>query len=165
MTDFSEVVLEKAAREKLIEEIAAYAETDLLCYFAEEEALYARQCEIWEPVLRAIEAHYGETLERTQGIMPVAQPAFWRAQVGKELSAYDDAALVAFATLVTNLGSVLLALAIRHALIEMPAALDAAQLDEAYQQGEWGDDADIAQALSEKADKAEQAYAYLRAPA
>lgn len=161
MIDFTEVTLEKSARTKLIDEIAAYAETDLLCYFAEDEALYARQCESWEPILRAIEAHYGETLVRTQGIMPVAQPAFWRTQAAGELQAYDDAALVAFATLVTNLGSVLLALAVTHALIDMPQALAAAQLDEEYQQSEWGEDTDIAKILREKADKARAAQAFL----
>ncbi len=161
MTDFSEVSLPKKARNNLIEEIAAYAETDLLCYFAEDEKLYALQQASWEPILKWAEAHYEVDLNRTQGIMPVEQSPFWRAQMMEEMSVFDDPALVAFATLVTNLGSVFLALVLYKQAFDAEAVLAAAQLDEEYQQQEWGDDADIAKELAEKAVKVKAAGEYL----
>jgi chaperone required for assembly of F1-ATPase len=161
MTDFKDVVLQADARAKLIDEIAAYAETDLLCYFAEEEKLYAKQVDSWEPILQWLEAEYEVKLNRTQGVMPVPQEPFWRAQMSEFLSAFDDAALVAFATLVTNLGSVLLAWALYSQAFDLKAILAASQLDEEYQQAEWGDDDQIKADLAEKAKKTRAAQAYL----
>ncbi len=161
MSDFNDVTLAPEARTNLIDEISAYAETDLLCYFADEEALYERQLASLEPILKWVEGHYGVGLNRTQGIMPIAQEPFWRAQVSEELSALDDAGLVAFATLVTNLGSVFLALALYKQAFEMEVVLAASQLDEEYQQAEWGDDDQIKADLAQKASKSRTAQAHL----
>jgi len=59
--------------EPLIEGLARYAETDLLCYRAEETALAAQQAEKWQPVLDWLALQHDAPLRVTQGVMPVSQ--------------------------------------------------------------------------------------------
>lgn len=56
MTDFSQATLDVQQRNNLLAELSAYADTDLLCYFADEPRLYAQQVRQWEPILRAVES-------------------------------------------------------------------------------------------------------------
>ena len=66
--------------------LVPYGETDTLCYRADpEEPLYRRQLELWEPLLRTVEARHGVRLERvvasTARSRPKPSPAcapFWK---------------------------------------------------------------------------------------
>lgn len=164
MTDFRHVTLEPHQRESLLEELTAYAQTDLLCYFATEEALYARQCAIWEPVLCWIETQWNLQISRTQGIMPIQQPAELTERCRRLLQACDDAALVALAQMITGLGSILLAFACLQQHLTVQQAITASQLDETSQQAEWGGDPEIQQQLEKKAQAIRQAAAFLAIP-
>lgn len=161
MTDFSQATLDEQQRANLIAELAAYADTDLLCYFADEPKLYSQQVRLWEPPLRALEEAWSLQITRTRGVMPVAQPMELKQQCERVLSAYDDGALVAMAQLVTRLGSVLLAIAVQCKAVSIDEALIAAELDEGYQADEWGADADIAERLAHRGEKVRAAHSYL----
>lgn len=163
MTDYAAIELEPEARTNLIDELAAYSETDLLCYFAEEPKLYARQCALWEPTLAWVEAQIDQPITRTQGIIPVSQPSELRPYFQDWLSAMDDGELVAAAQMVTGLGSVMLTLALIKGEITLEEALEAARLDEEFQQEEWGEDEAIEAKLAEKAEKIRAAHAYVLA--
>lgn len=118
-----------------------YAETDTLCYRADpEEALFARQQAVWEPVLTAFETRHGLRFERVCGIMHRAQPEATLVALRSRLeaaSAFDLAAL-------RNLSSLAASLVIALAALEPDADLDAlwhaASLEEEWQADLWGRD-------------------------
>ena len=91
-----------------------YAETDTLCYRADpEEALFARQQEVWEPVLTSFEARHGLRFERVCGIIHRAQPEATLAALRSLLeaaSAFDLAALRNLSSLAASLVIALAAL-------------------------------------------------------
>ena len=63
------------AREATAEQVAEYAASDLLCYFAgEPESLHQRQVEAWEPILQRAERELALVFVRTTGIIHTAQP-------------------------------------------------------------------------------------------
>lgn len=161
MTDFSNATLDSQQRNNLLAELSAYADTDLLCYFADEPRLYAQQVRQWEPILRSIEAQLKLQIIRTRGVMPVAQPIELKQQCEAFLAAYNDAGLVAMAQLITRLGSVLLAFALVKCGIALEQALEAAALDEGYQADEWGADEDTTARLAHRAGKVREAWEFL----
>jgi chaperone required for assembly of F1-ATPase len=62
-------------RDAVIEEVAAYAGTDLVCYRAERPAaLAARQRAAWQPLIDWVARRYDVHLVVTTGVMPVEQP-------------------------------------------------------------------------------------------
>jgi chaperone required for assembly of F1-ATPase len=65
-----------AQRDEVVEIIAAYGQSDLLCYRAvAPAALIARQAAGWDPVLDWAEAALGARLVVTAGVVHVAQPS------------------------------------------------------------------------------------------
>ena len=61
------------APEATVAAIAKYAETDLLCYRAEDPALAERQAALWDPWIDWAARELGVELAVTHGIMPVGQ--------------------------------------------------------------------------------------------
>src|SRR3546814_8365484 len=56
--------------------IAAYAASDLFCYRDDRDAaLQAEQAAAWDPLLAWAEGRHGIAFTRTQGVLPVDQPA------------------------------------------------------------------------------------------
>lgn len=161
MTDFSQATLTPSQREQLLDELASYADTDLLCYFADEPSLYSRQVRCWEPALKALESQWNVEIARTKGLMPIAQPPELKQHCLDVLARYEDTALVAMAQMVTRLGSVLLSIAVQMGMVSLDEALAAAALDEGYQMDEWGEDDDMQARIAERADKVRAAHAWL----
>lgn len=127
-------------------EIAKYAETDLLCYRADEPPeLVARQRQTWQPLLDWAAERYDAALIVTQGIAPVPQAPAALAAIERAVAAHDTMALVALHLATTCCGSVVLALALLAGEITPDEAFAAAQLDESYQIERWGEDAEQAQ--------------------
>lgn len=127
-------------KEKAVEEVMAYAQTDVLCYRAEETALIARQREQWDPVIAWIEARYDVHIETTSGIMPLAQASLTVARLQAAASNMDAFELGAFSVLVRGLGSLMLALAVKEKYMSAEEAYAASRVDEAFQRERWGDD-------------------------
>lgn len=121
--------------------IAAYAESDLLCYRAEAPAtLVERQVAAWDPPLRWAERRYGVAFVVTHGIVHIAQPAATIARMAETVVAYDDFRLAALQTLTTISGSLVLALAVAEDAMTRDAAWAAADIDEIWQAEQWGED-------------------------
>lgn len=125
--------------------IAEYGATDLLCYRADSPAaLQQRQAERWDPVLEWADKALGARLNPAQGVMFVAQPQEALDSLKKRVQALDPFRLTAFHDLVSLSGSLVLGFA--TALDHLPAqeAWDLSQLDEVWQQEQWGVDDEAA---------------------
>jgi chaperone required for assembly of F1-ATPase len=135
-----------AAREGLAGEVARYAGSDLLCYFAEgPQALIDRETAAWSPLLDWAEAELGLRFNRAAGIIHCAQPPETVAAVGRLAAELDDPALSALAYAAPLLGSAVLALALHRGRLSGEAAFDLSRIDEAYQEEFWGVDAEAAE--------------------
>jgi chaperone required for assembly of F1-ATPase len=135
-----------AAREAHIDAIAAYGETELLCYRAEHPAdLVERQHEAWQPLLDWAAARFQAPLVNTAGVMPRPQPAAALAALRAAVAGYDDLLLAALAVAVQTSGSLVVGLAMAEGRLDAEQAFAVAELDESYQIERWGEEAEAAQ--------------------
>jgi chaperone required for assembly of F1-ATPase len=131
-----------AQREAVIDEIARYAGSDLVCYRAGDPArLVEAQKAAWDPVLAWARADLGAHFFLSEGVMHVAQPdaaiAAVRTAVETIVSPF---ALAALSVLTSLSGSVLIALAHVAGRLDTEQAWDTAHVDERYQESVWGED-------------------------
>jgi len=125
----------------LVEEIAGYGHSDLICYRAEEPPSLARkQEETWQPLVAWAAKRYDVALNVTSGIMAVEQPAHALATFRRVLEACDLFALTALAAATGSAGSLVIALALMEGRLSADEAADAALLDELFQAEKWGRD-------------------------
>lgn len=130
-------------RDETIRCLLSYAETDTLCYRAEEgEALHERQLEVWEPLLAAAEARWDVHFERIGGIIHRPQPGATLARMEAVLAAESDFALAALRTLASLAASLVVALAAIAPDADAQALWNAANLEEDWQAALWGKDAE-----------------------
>ncbi|HRO32706.1 MAG TPA: ATP12 family protein [Brevundimonas sp.] len=133
-------------RQAVAEEIAAYAGSDLLCYPAEApRGLVERQARDWTPWLDWAARELDVTLAPSSGIVHRTQDAAALARVQDHALALDDFALTGLATLTPLLGSAILALAVQRGALDAEAAFDLSRLEEAFQEDQWGVDAEAAE--------------------
>ena len=130
-------------REPVAGEIAAYVGSDLLCYLAEHPSnLVAEQAREWTPWREWAVGELGVIVEPTQGIIHRAQPPESIARVRDLALELDDFALTALAMAVPLLGSAILGLAVQRGALGGAAAFELSRLDEAFQERQWGVDAE-----------------------
>jgi chaperone required for assembly of F1-ATPase len=134
------------AREATADQIADYAASDLLCYFAgEPESLHQRQVEAWEPVLHRAERELTLVFVRTTGITHAAQPQETLAKVKALALELDDFNLTGVAFGTPLFGSGVLAFALQRGWLTGEEAYTLSRVDEAYQQEKWGIDEEAAE--------------------
>lgn len=122
--------------------IARYGETDLLCYRAEHPPeLALRQTRAWQPWLDWAERTYGARLRPTTGIVHVSQDPAALAALRHAVAIQSPDALAALGIAVPTLGSLVLGLALAEGALDAGMADTLANLDEAFQAGQWGEDA------------------------
>jgi chaperone required for assembly of F1-ATPase len=128
-------------RTTLVEEIAGYGHSDLICYRTEEPpALAQRQEEAWQPLIAWAAERYDVALNVTSAIVAVEQPAHALATFRRVLTACDLFALTALAAATGMAGSLVIALALMEGRLGPDEAADAALLDELFQAQKWGSD-------------------------
>ena len=133
----------KDQRALVVDEIAGFGGTDLLCYRAEYPTeLIDAQTEGWDPVLAWLGNHHGITLNVARGVVVVDQPDEAISAIRSLVDGYDDCALAALHTVTNITGSVVLALALFEGEIDQEQAWTLSRLDEDYQSRHWGQDAD-----------------------
>ena len=121
--------------------IAAYGQTDLLCYRAEAPAeLVRRQATLWQPWLDWAARSHGAKLRVAEGVMHVAQPNAAVAALHEAVSGRPPFVLAGLGILVPALGSLVLGLAVADGVLDAAAAHDLAILDELFQAEKWGED-------------------------
>jgi chaperone required for assembly of F1-ATPase len=134
-----------AQREEIVRAVAAYAETDLLCYRADHPiALAERQERLWQPLLDWVAIRYGAILEVHIGIMPRPQPEDAIARLARAVESLDNLTLAGLQNATSELGSLVLALALLEGRISAEEAFAASQVDETFQIEQWGEDAEAA---------------------
>ena len=86
--------------------IAAYGESDLLCYRADgPEPLVTREAAAWDPLLAGRRTRYDVHFEVTSGVMHRAQPAATLARLAEAVAARDAFDLAALSPIVTITGT------------------------------------------------------------
>jgi chaperone required for assembly of F1-ATPase len=121
--------------------LARYAETDLLCYRAEEPPeLVARQAAQWDPLLDWARERYDIHFELIGGIMHRPQPQATIERLTAAVHACDPLKMAGLSPLVTIGGSLVVGLAVLLEHIEAEAAFDITNLDELWQIEQWGED-------------------------
>jgi chaperone required for assembly of F1-ATPase len=134
------------SREATADQIASYAASDLICYFAEEpQALVERQRAHWGPVLARIEEEAKITFIRAAGIIHQAQPEETLAEVRRLALALDDFGLAGLAFGAALFGSAILGVALQRGWLTGQQAFELSRLDEAWQAEQWGVDAEAAE--------------------
>lgn len=131
------------ARADAIRELIPYAETDTLCYRAEDgEPLHRRQIEVWEPLLTAAEQRWDVHFERVGGIIHRPQPPATLARMKAVLAAEQPFTLAALRNLASLSASLVIALAAIVPDADAEALWNAANLEEDWQAELWGKDAE-----------------------
>lgn len=139
------------------EGLARYAETDLLCYRADDPRLAALQAEGWQPLLDWAARRHDALLRVTAGLMPVAQPPEALAALRRAVLALPPLDLVALGVFVPAFGSLVLGLAVVEGRLDAAEALRLATVDETFQERFWGEDAEAAARRARIAAEVEQA--------
>ncbi len=147
-------------RPRVVDEVAAYGGSDLLCYRAERpDALVQRQEAAWQPVLDWLARRFDAPLQVTCRVIAIPQSEQALNRLHDVVAAQSDLALAALHALTTGLGSLALALAVAEGWMAPAAAAAAAHLDEIYQAEGWGEDAE---ALARRAAMAKEINASAR---
>lgn len=145
------------------DDAAKYLETDLLFYRAGfPEALVQKQAEHWDPVLRWAADALGAHFILGEGIVHVRQPenAVAAARNALPLEAWP---IGAFHVVTTMTGSALLALALKHGLLDGSQVWAAAHVDEDWNSEKWGVDEEVAARRASKFRDFEAAARVLKA--
>ena len=129
----------------IVDGLARYGETDLLCYRAENETLAELQAREWQPVLDWLALHHDAPLRVTRGVMPVTQPPASVAALRRAVAAHGPGELAALGVAVPVLGSLALGLALAAGRVDAAEAHRLSVLDEIFQERHWGTDAEAEQ--------------------
>jgi chaperone required for assembly of F1-ATPase len=131
--------------------LAAYGQTDLLCYRAEgPDDLVARQQAVWDPILAWARERYDVHVETTAGIVHRPQPAATLTRLGEAVASRDAFALAGLSPVVTTTGTLIGALALAEGAIDADTLWTAAHVDEDWQAEQWGHDPLAAEARAGK---------------
>ncbi|SJZ34993.1 Chaperone required for the assembly of the F1-ATPase [Enhydrobacter aerosaccus] len=136
-------------RAQVVDDIAKYAASDLLCYRATDpSSLVQRQHEIWQPLLDWVAERYDARLSLASGTSFVTQSPAALLALREAVAAHSDIALSALYNLTHVAGSLVIALAVAERRLSAEDAFSAAELDELFQIERWGEDPLAAQRLA-----------------
>ena len=128
-------------RPQVVEWVAGYAASDLLCHRADHPAnLKARQEARWSPLLVWLSERYDVSLHARCQILPISQPAASLARLRQVVSTFANFPLAALHRLTSESSSLVLALALAETRIDADTLWSLCQLDEDFQAESWGRD-------------------------
>lgn len=130
-------------RAALADKIVNYGDTDTLLYRADpDEPLYARQQEVWEPLVAAFEQREKITLTRVSGVIHKPQAKAAMARLSSRIRQIDGFTLAGIETLTSLASSLIIALTVSESEAEADAVelWRAASLEEEWQADLWGHD-------------------------
>lgn len=141
----------RAQFDEVAEIVAAYGDTDLLCYRADfPQGLVDRQTAEWDPVLDWAETALGVRLRAHSGVIHRAQDASALARLAAQVRAMSAFQLAAFHDLVTLSGSLVLGFAAARGWRAPEEIWRLSRLDEAWQEAQWGVDEEARQMAETK---------------
>ncbi|MBO6825903.1 MAG: hypothetical protein JJ879_06855 [Sneathiella sp.] len=132
-------------RDKVIEDLSGYGDTDLVCYRATyPERLVQRQSEAWDPLVKWVADEHGVNLQVTAGVGYIKQDPKGLAKMKSVLEAQSDLHLAAIHDIVSLTGSLVVTLAVIAGRLNAEEAFEISELDETHVIEEWGEDAEAA---------------------
>ena len=132
-----------AQRNAVVQQVAEYAGTDLVCYrAAHPPALAAVQQAVWQPLIDWAAERYDAPLVVTTGVVPASQPLASLAAFAEAIAEHDDFSLTALHAATAACGSLVIALALMEGRLDADQAFAASQLDESFQIEAWGEDSE-----------------------
>ena len=138
-------------RHEVAEILAAYGDSDLICYRAEAPGeLVDRQNRAWDPLLDWSAEVLNAPLQKHVGVTHVPQPAASLAGLARHVHAQPPFRLTALHDLVALSGSLVIGLAVALNRLDSGPAWAASRLDEAWQIENWGEDDEAARFAAEK---------------
>ena len=143
MTRLVNVVIDHTprTRPRIVESIAGYAATDLVCHRAETPvALVQRQADAWGPLVEWAERDLGAPLKVVTGVIATEQSPKARAAFAAAAEALDDFALTGLAQAVGIAGSAVIGIAFARGRLDAKTAFEASSLDDLWQLETWGED-------------------------
>lgn len=147
-------------RAAVISALAAYGESDLLCYRADgPEELVARQAAVWDPLLEWARVDLGANLRTTIGVIFVSQDPGAIAALRAPLDGATAFELSGLHDLITLSGSLVIGLKARE-LDEVESLWQASRVDETFQADEWGYDEEAVAAAEAKRDAFKAAHRF-----
>lgn len=167
LRDMADYALDIAAQDTaaIAGQLAAYGDTDTLCYRADpEEPLYARQMEIWEPLVEDFEQRYNLRLVRVSGVIHRAQDTAALAAIEAQMKQHNAFILAGLETMTTLAASLITGLlALETAQQEGAARLwQAVCLEEEWQANLWGRDAEAEERRARRAADFLRAWGFAR---
>jgi chaperone required for assembly of F1-ATPase len=147
LTKFANSAIDGVAgrAQAVIDDILAYAGSDLLCYRADgPRGLTEAQKAHWDPVLAWAKSALGAPFVLAEGVVYVTQPQASLGRLKDWLAAQEPFGLAALHVMTALSGSALLALAVAGGRMTAEEAWKAAHVDEDWQISQWGEDAEAA---------------------
>ncbi|MBT3533977.1 MAG: ATPase, partial [Rhodospirillaceae bacterium] len=130
-------------RDAVVDNLAGYGGTDLLCYRAGEPIdLVQRQDRLWSPWLDWAAEQHGARLATTMGVGHIAQDGDALTALHGAVNGHDVMELAGLNDLVTIAGSLVLALAVSAGALNVATAWAAVRLENEFQAEKWGRDAE-----------------------
>ena len=140
-----------AQRAEVADMLAGYGDSDLLCYRAESPVeLVARQAGAWDPALDWAAEALGARLAAHAGVMHRAQDPVALDRLAGMVHAMSPFELAAFHDLVLLSGSLVLAFAVAAGWRDADSIWSLSRLEEDWQQEQWGEDAEAAEAAARR---------------
>lgn len=150
------------ARAEVVDMIAAYGGSDLLCYRAEApEELRARQAQAWDGLLGWAADTLGARLVTTAGVMHILQPEDGQRALRAAVERFDAVGLTALYDLTALSGSLVIGLAVAAGRLSPEKGWALSRVDETWQQEFWGEDAEAAATAARKAGEFADAARFL----
>lgn len=143
LTRLANTALDRVSEQRpaVVDEVAAYAATDLVCYrAAEPEELARRQAEAWDPLVGWARERHGIDLVVTDALLPATQSGESLQAARDALDAMDDFVLTAVHMATSASGSIVLGLAVAEGRIDSRTAWELSLIDESWQIEKWGED-------------------------
>ena len=146
----------------IVDAVARYSESDLLCYRADTpETLARRQAQAWQPWLDWAALTFDAPLRVVTGVGHVRQHHDSIRALRNAVAGLDVDALAALGVAVPALGSLVLGLALAAGQLDAVTAHALGCLDELFQAELWGEDAEAAVRRRAIAEEVELATRYL----
>jgi chaperone required for assembly of F1-ATPase len=140
LTGLANAAIDRAGPD-LAGQIAAFGESDLLCYRADGPAdLVALQAASWDPPLAWARTRFDIGFVLVTGVMHAPQPVATVERLRAAVAALDRFHLAGLHPVVTVSGSLVLGLALHEGALEAEAVWQAGALDALWQAERWGED-------------------------
>ena len=165
VTRAANAALDKVATQhaEVVDMLAAYGDSDLLCYRADSpDTLVEQQAEGWDPLIDWAATELGAPLLLRTGVMHHPQDPKTLGVLHGHVAGFDAFRLTAFHDLVAITGSLILGLAVTRGRLDSTQAWHLSRIDEEWQISQWGADDEAEKQASLKMRDLQRAEAFFR---